>query len=110
LIHTTSDVDIAERYAQGAGGGRKRSDPVYKDNKENIFELDGNEYVNKSDGTRLSFQDIQDMLDSGDLNPFLPTEKSHSSQLVSFSFGRKETAPHTPDLFSSSLNLWLCWK
>lgn len=72
LIHTTSDVDIAERYAQGAGGGRKRSDPVYKDNKENIFELDGNEYVNKSDGTRLSFQDIQDMLDSGDLNPFYP--------------------------------------
>ncbi|MFX8270332.1 hypothetical protein ABTL25_19570, partial [Acinetobacter baumannii] len=63
LIHTTDDMNIAEYYAQGAGGGRKRSDPVYQDHEGNVFEPDGNEYVNRKDGTRLSFRDIQEMMD-----------------------------------------------
>lgn len=72
LIHTTDDIVIAEHYAQGAGGGRKRSNPVYQDHDGNIFELDGNEYVNRQDGTRLSFQDIQEMVDYGDINTVYP--------------------------------------
>jgi soluble lytic murein transglycosylase-like protein len=72
LIHTTDDMDIADRYAQGAGGGRKRSDPVYQDNDGNIYEIDGNEYVNRQDGSRLSARDIQDMMDYGDINPIYP--------------------------------------
>ncbi|HAV4659068.1 TPA: hypothetical protein JIU99_02490 [Acinetobacter baumannii] len=72
LIHTTDDMNIAEYYAQGAGGGRKRSDPVYQDHEGNVFEPDGNEYVNRKDGTRLSFRDIQEMMDYGDINPVYP--------------------------------------
>ncbi len=72
LIHTTDDLNIAEHYAQGVGGGRKRSDPVYQDHDGNTFELDGNGYVNRQDGTRLSFRDIQDMMDYGDINPVYP--------------------------------------
>lgn len=72
LIHTTDDKDIADRYAQGSGGGRKRSDPVYQDHEGNIFEPDGNDYVNKKDGTRLTFRDIQDMMDYGDINAVYP--------------------------------------
>ena len=72
LIHTTDDMDIADRYAQGAGGGRKRSDPVYQDNDGNIYELDGNDYVNRQDGSRLSIRDIQEMMDYGDINPIYP--------------------------------------
>lgn len=73
LINLTDRIDIAQRYAEGAGGGRGKGSGMVIDQADNVYKVqdDGN-YINQTTKEVVELSTVQAKLEDGEFNDYTP--------------------------------------